>query len=69
MSKVGSRGDRTTEWMRRIARASSVVIIAFTLVMIAGHLVVPDPHEVDYAPIKNLLPLMMSLSVLGLGIA
>jgi len=69
MGKLASRGDRRTKWMRRIARISSVVIIAFTVVMIVGHLFVPDPHEVDYPPIENLLPLMMSLSVLGLGIA
>ena len=69
MDRLGSRGDRTTKWIRRIARTSSVVIIAFTVVMIVGHLVVPDPHAVDYPPIENLLPLMMSLSVLGLGIA
>jgi hypothetical protein len=69
MGKLGSRGDRTTKWIRRIARTLSVLIIAFTVVMIVGHLVVPDPHEVDYPPIENLLPLMMTLSVLGLGIA
>jgi hypothetical protein len=31
MDKLGIPGDRTTKWIRRIARASSVVIIAFTL--------------------------------------
>ena len=69
MVKLGSGGDRTTKWIRRIARTWSVVILAFTVVMIIGHLVVPDPNEVDYPPIENLLPLMMCLSVLGLGIA
>ena len=38
MRKLGSRGDRTTKWIRRIARTLSVVIIAFTVVMIVGHL-------------------------------
>lgn len=69
MDRLGGRGDRRTKWIRRIARTLSVVIIAFTVVMIIGHLVVPDPHAVDYPPIENLLPLMMTLSVLGLGIA
>lgn len=37
--------------------------------MAVGHLVEPDPYEVDYPPIENLLPALMVLSVLGLGIA
>jgi hypothetical protein len=69
MGKLASPADRRTKWIRRIARTLSVMIIAFTVVMIVGHLLVPDPHEVDYPPIENLLPLMMTLSVLGLGIA
>ena len=69
MVKLGSGGDRATKWIRRIARTWSVVIMAITVVMIIGHVVVPDPNEVDYPPIENLLPVMMCLSVLGLGIA
>lgn len=61
--------DRTTKWMRWIARMWSVVILGITVVMIIGHLVVPEPSELDYPPIENLLPVIMCLSVLGLGIA
>jgi hypothetical protein len=52
-----------------IARISSVVILGITLLMVIGHLVVPEPIEADYPPIENLLPVIMCLSVLGLGIA
>jgi hypothetical protein len=69
MENTGDGADRTTKWIRRIARAWSIVILTITLVMIIAHLVVPDPNEVDYPPIENLLVLMMCLSVLGLGIA
>ena len=66
---AGDDADRATKWIRWIARIWSVVLLGITLVMIVGHLVVPDPHEVDYPPIENLLPLVMCLSVLGLGLA
>jgi len=69
MANTGDGADRTTKWIRRIARAWSIVILTITLVMIIAHLVVPEPSEVDYPPIENLLVLMMCLSVLGLGIA
>lgn len=55
--------------LRRIARISSVVLIAFTLFMLVGHLITPDPYEVDYDPIENILPVTMSLSVFALAIA
>jgi hypothetical protein len=61
--------DRPVKWMRRIARALSVVIIAITLFIAVGHLVAPEPVEADYPPVENLLPLVMVLSVLGLGLA
>lgn len=37
--------------------------------MAVGHIVTPDPYEVDYPPIENLLPALMVLSVLGQGLA
>jgi hypothetical protein len=46
----------------------SIGIIAFALVMFVAHLG-PDPHAVDYPPIEVLLPLVMLLSVAGLGLA
>ena len=61
--------DPTIKWIRRIARTSSVLILGVALVMLIGHLVVPEPTETDYPPIENLLPVIMFLSVLGLGIA
>jgi hypothetical protein len=61
--------DLTVKWMRRIARVLSLLIIGIVLVMLVGHLVVPEPVEEDYPPIENLLPVIMCLSVLGLGLA
>jgi hypothetical protein len=37
--------------------------------MLIGHIVGDEPTEADYPPIENLLPVIMCLSVLGLGIA
>ncbi len=59
----------TTDRLRRIARISSVVLIAFTIVMAVGHLFGSDPFTVDYDPIENILPVTMSLSVFALAIA
>ena len=63
------RTDSTTYWIRRIARVLSVPIIVVALLTLIGHIVVPEPTVADYAPIENLLPVIMFLSVLGLGIA
>jgi hypothetical protein len=69
MANTDGGADRTTKWMRWIARIWSMVIIGFTLVMVIAHVVIPDPHATDYPPIENLLPLAMCLSVAGLGLA
>jgi hypothetical protein len=61
--------DLTVKWLRRIARILSILILGIALVTIVGHLLVPEPTEADYPPIENLLLVLMSLSVLGLGIA
>jgi hypothetical protein len=61
--------DLTVKRLRRIARILSVPIVAFTLVIFVGHLVGPEPVQADYPPIENLLPVLVCLSVLGLGIA
>jgi hypothetical protein len=63
------RNDLTVKWIRRIARTLSVIILGIALVLIIGHIVVPEPTEADYPPIENLLPVIMFLSVLGLGIS
>lgn len=69
MANTGDGADRTTKWIRWIARIWSIVIIGITLVMIIAHAVMPEPNATDYPPIENLLPLAMCLSVLGLGLA
>lgn len=69
MARTGDSTDRTTKWMRRVARVWSILIIGITLVMIVGHAVLPEPGATDYPPIENLLPLLMCLSVIGLGVA
>ena len=63
------RTDMTTKWLRRIARISSIVVIAFTLFMALAHIAEPESETIDYPPIENLLPVVMLLSVLGLAIA
>jgi hypothetical protein len=45
------------------------VVIGITLVTIVAHAVLPEPTVTDYPPIENLLPLLMCLSVMGLGVA
>jgi peptidoglycan/LPS O-acetylase OafA/YrhL len=69
MAKMDKGRSPTTTLLRRIARIFSAALIAFTLVMVVGHLVTPDPYEVDYDPIENILPLTMCLSVFALAIA
>ncbi len=59
----------TTTLLRRIARISSAALIAFTLVMLVGHVIAPEQMEVDYDPIENILPVIMSLSVFTLALA
>lgn len=64
-----NRTDRRAKWIRRVARGLSIPIIGFTLIVIVGHLVAPEPAEADYPPIENLLPVIVVLSVTGLGVA
>ena len=62
--------DVVTLWIGRVARVWSIVVIAFTLFMVVGHIVGPDEYTVDdYPPIENLLPVLMSLSVFSLALA
>jgi hypothetical protein len=57
--------------LRRIARIWSAIVIAFTLFMAVTHIFMPETEgEVEgYPPIENLLPVVMTLSVLGLAVA
>ena len=68
--------NRVTKWIRWIARIWSFPIIVYALLMFIGYgwswatTGVADPHAVeDYPPIEALPPILMFLSVLGLGIA
>ena len=61
--------DITTRRMRQVARILSIIIIVFTLVMAVAHIVFPEPDAADYSPLENLLPVLMIMSVLGLGVA
>lgn len=54
---------------RKLARIISAPIIGFTLVVFIAHIVFPDTEPGSYPPIENLLPVLMGMSVLGLGLA
>ena len=76
MPKVNDPSDRATKWTRWIARIWGTLIIAFTLMIVAGYAWswvttgTADPNAVeDYPPIENLPPLFAILSVVGLGLA
>jgi hypothetical protein len=73
----GNRGhDRATKWLRWVARVWSLPIMVYALLMLVGYawnwvtIGVADPYAVEgYPPIEALPPILMFLSVLGLGIA
>ena len=76
MTNVSDTGDRATKWIRWIARIWSSPIIVYALIMLTGYawnLVTigkADPYTVEgYPLIEALPPILMFLSVLGLGIA
>ncbi|MBN1579359.1 MAG: hypothetical protein JXA89_01555 [Anaerolineae bacterium] len=76
MTKDTERRHRVTKWIRWVARIWSLPIILYALLMFAGYswswitTGVADPYAVeDYPPIENLPPILMFLSVLGLGVA
>jgi hypothetical protein len=68
--------NRVPNWIRWVARIWSIPIILYALLMATGYAWnlattgVADPHAVeDYPPIEALPPILMFLSVLGLGVA
>ena len=76
MTGFSNTGDRATKRMRRIARIWSVPIIAYSLMQLIGTvwnwvtIGTADPYAVEgYPPSEALPPILMFLSVLGLGIA
>ncbi|MDF1515623.1 MAG: hypothetical protein P1S60_17575, partial [Anaerolineae bacterium] len=60
---------RRLDTRQLVARICSVPILLLSFLMIFGHIIFPDTEAGTYPPIENLLPALMSLSVLGLGIA
>ena len=76
MKNVNDTADRASKWIRWIARIWSSPIIVYALIMLIGYawnLVTigkADPYTVEgYPLIEALPPILMFLSVLGLGIA
>ncbi|MCD6239353.1 MAG: hypothetical protein J7K51_08585 [Thermotogae bacterium] len=76
MAKTKYTGDRTTKWIRWIARIWSTVIIAFALLTLIGYAWnwvttgKADPYALEnYPRVENLIPITLGLSFLGLGIA
>jgi hypothetical protein len=76
MANVNEAGNRTTKWLRWIARIWGALLFGIALLMLIGYTWnwvttgKADPHAVeDYPAIENLPPLFMLLSALGLGIA
>ena len=76
MKKVSDTSDRATKWIRWIARIWSSPIILYALLMLAGYawnLVTigkADPYAVEGYPLTEALPpILMFVSILGLGIA
>lgn len=69
-------GDRATKWIRLIARIWSFPIIVYALIMFAGYvwnlttIGKADPYAVEgYRFVEALPPILMFISILGLGIA
>jgi hypothetical protein len=76
MAKGYSNGDRVTKWICWIGRIWSLPIIAYALLLVVGYAWnwltrgVADPYAVeDYSRAEALPPILMLVSVLGLGIA
>ncbi len=76
MTNISDTGDRTTKWIRRIARIWSAPIIVYSLMMLTGYawnwvtIGKADPYAVEgYSFVEGLPPILMFLGVLGLGIA
>ena len=55
--------------IRRLARIFSAIIILLALLITLGHIFGDEPVVEDYPPIENVMPILVGLSVVGLGIA
>lgn len=76
MTNVSDTGDRATKRIRWIARIWSFPIIVYSLIMLTGYAWnwvttgKADPYTVEgYPLVEALPPILMFLSVLGLGVA
>ena len=76
MTNASNTADRATKRIRWIARIWSFPIIVYSLIMLTGYawnwvtIGTADPYAVEgYPLIEALPPILMFLSVLGLGIA
>ena len=76
MSNVSNTGDPGRKWVRWIARIWSLPILVYSLLILAGYawnwvtIGKADPYSVEGYPLTEALPpILMFLSVLGLGIA
>lgn len=76
MSKEHDRRNRTTLWLRWVARIWSIPIVVYALIMLVGYAWswittgVADPYAVEDVPfVEALPPILMFLSALGLGVA
>ena len=76
MTKDEDNRNRVTRWIRWIARVWSFPIIASALILFVGNAwnqVTPgvaDPYAVEEVPFVEMLPpILVFLSILGLGIA
>lgn len=76
MPGINAVGDRTTRWLRWIARIWASVVIAVTLFVVVGYgwtwitTGTADPYAAEeYPPVENIPPLFAALSVVGLAIA
>ena len=52
-----------------IARIWGLLILIITALVIVSHIIAPDTEPGTYPPSENLIPLSISISVLGLAVA
>lgn len=70
MNQIRSSGlTKSSGKLSVAARTISIPIILFTLFMVLGHMIFPDTEAGTYPPIENLLPALMTVSVLGLALS
>jgi hypothetical protein len=64
-----SINNTTVNRVRMAARVFSFLIILIAVLIVLGHFFDEEPVVEDYPPIENLMPIVMLLSVAGLGVA